>query len=200
MKKLGLMLAAATLAASASAQTVTGSKTFDNMYVGVNGGVMTFTKGHKWLSDLNANAGLRIGRNFTPVFGLAVESNAYFAVKPNRQENTFVKFINTSLLGTTNLSNWFGGYTGTPRGFELVAVYGLGWAHTFNNKNVKPTNFATSKLGLDFAFNFGSDKQWQFYVEPSITYALNGFSGREDVRFDSRRSFVQLNGGLIYKF
>ena len=44
MKKLGLMLAAATLAASASAQTVTGSKTFDNMYVGVNGGVMTLTK------------------------------------------------------------------------------------------------------------------------------------------------------------
>ncbi len=200
MKKLGLMLAAATLAASASAQTVTGSKTFDNMYVGVNGGVMTLTKGHKWLSDLNANAGLRIGRNFTPVFGLAVESNAYFAEKPNRAENTFVKFINTSLLGTTNLSNWFGGYKGTPRGFELVAVYGLGWAHTFNNKNVKPTNFATSKLGLDFAFNFGSDKQWQFYVEPSITYALNGKSGREDVRFDSRRSFVQLNGGLIYKF
>lgn len=194
------MLAAATLAASASAQTVTGSKTFDNMYVGVNGGVMTDTKGHKWLSDLNANAGLRIGRNFTPVFGLAVESNAYFAVKPNRAENTFVKFINTSLLGTTNLSNWFGGYTGTPRGFELVAVYGLGWAHTFNNKNVKPENYATSKLGLDFAFNFGSDKQWQFYVEPSITYALNGKSGREDVRFDVRRSFVQLNGGLIYKF
>ena len=200
MKKLGLMLAAATLAASASAQTVTGSKTFDNMYVGVNGGVMTFTKGHKWLSDLNANAGLRIGRNFTPVFGLAVESNAYFAVKPNSSENTFVKFINTSLLCTTNISNWFCGYKGTPRAFELVAVYGLGWAHTFNNQEEKPTNFATSKLGLDFAFNFGSDKQWQFYVEPSITYALNGFSGREDVRFDSRRSFVQLNGGLIYKF
>lgn len=200
MKKLGLMLAAATFAASASAQTVTGSKTFDNMYVGVNGGVMTDTKGHKWLSDLNANAGLRIGRNFTPVFGLAVESNAYFAEKPNRAENTFVKFINTSLLGTTNLSNWFGGYKGTPRGFELVAVYGLGWAHTFNNKNEKPKNYATSKLGLDFAFNFGSDKQWQFYVEPSITYALNGKSGREDVRFDVRRSFVQLNGGLIYKF
>ena len=170
------------------------------MYVGVNGGVMTYTKGHKWLSDLNANAGLRIGRNFTPVFGLAVESNAYFAQKPDRRDNTFVKFINTSLLGTTNLSNWFGGYNGTPRGFELVAVYGLGWAHTFNNRNEKPTNYATSKLGLDFAFNFGSDKQWQFYVEPSITYALNGFSGREDVRFDVRRSFVQLNGGLIYKF
>ncbi|MGP1590625.1 MAG: OmpA family protein [Prevotella sp.] len=200
MKKLGLMLAAATFAASASAQTVTGSKTFDNMYVGVNGGVMTDTKGHKWLSDLNANAGLRIGRNFTPVFGLAVESNAYFAEKPNRAENTFVKFINTSLLGTTNLSNWFGGYKGTPRCFELVAVYGLGWAHTFNNQKEKPKNYATSKLGLDFAFNFGSDKQWQFYVEPSITYALNGESGREDVRFGSHRSFVQLNGGLIYKF
>ena len=72
------MLAAATMAVSASAQNLERSKTFDNMYVGVNGGVMTFSTGHKWKDDLNANAGLRIGRWFTPVFGLAVESNAYF--------------------------------------------------------------------------------------------------------------------------
>ena len=39
MKKLGLLFAAAALAASASAQTVTESKTFDNWYIGINGGV-----------------------------------------------------------------------------------------------------------------------------------------------------------------
>lgn len=74
MKKIGLFLAATMMAVTASAQNVERSKTFDNMYVGVNGGVMTFTTGHKWMSDLNANAGLRIGRWFTPVFGVAAES------------------------------------------------------------------------------------------------------------------------------
>ena len=82
MKKLGLLFAASIFAASASAQTVAESKTFDNIYIGINGGVATKTTGHKWLSDLNPNAGLRIGRYFTPVFGLAIEGNAYFSNKP----------------------------------------------------------------------------------------------------------------------
>lgn len=199
MKKLGLLLAAATMAVSVSAQTVAESKTFDNIYVGINGGVATKTTGHKWLSDLNPNAGLRIGRYFTPVFGLAIESNAYFSNKPYKSLGTAVRFINTSLLGTINLSNWFGGYKGTPRAFEVSAVYGLGWAHTFNNKGYKNSNIATSKAGLDFAFNFGSDKQWQVYVEPSITYALNG-DGYEGMEYNINKSMVQLNAGIVYKF
>ena len=123
MKKIGLFLAATMMAVTASAQNVERSKTFDNMYVGVNGGVMTFTTGHKWMSDLNANAGLRIGRWFTPVFGVAGESNEYFADKPIRDNNVVVKLLNTSLLGTTNFSNWFGGYTGNPRAFEVIGVW-----------------------------------------------------------------------------
>ena len=199
MKKLGLLLAAATMAVSVSAQTVAESKTFDNIYVGINGGVATKTTGHKWLSDLNPNAGLRIGRYFTPVFGLAIESNAYFSNKPYESFGTAVRFINTSLLGTINLSNWFGGYKGTPRNFEVSAIYGIGWGHTFNNKGFKNLNVATSKAGLDFAFNFGSDKQWQVYVEPSITYALNG-DGYEGMEYNINKSMVQLNAGIVYKF
>ncbi|MBF1393757.1 MAG: OmpA family protein, partial [Prevotella histicola] len=112
MKKLVLMLAAASMAASVSAQTVAESKTFDNIYVGINGGVATKTTGHKWLSDLDPNAGLRIGRYFTPVFGLAIEGNAYFSNKPWGSTGTVVRATNASLLGTVNLSNWFGGYKG----------------------------------------------------------------------------------------
>ena len=200
MKKLGLMLAAATMAVSASAQNLERSKTFDNMYVGVNGGVMTFSTGHKWKDDLNANAGLRVGRWFTPVFGFAVESNAYFTEKPLKGNNVAVKLLNTSLLGTTNFSNWFAGYKGEPRVFEVIGVYGLGWLHTFNSFNAIPDNAATAKLGLDLAFNLGAKKQWQLYVEPSITYALNDFDGMEPMRMDVRRSFVQLNAGVVYKF
>ena len=235
MKKLVLMLAAASMAASVSAQTVSESKTFDNIYVGLNGGVATKTTGHKWLSDLDPNAGVRVGRYFTPVFGLAVEGNAYFSNKPWGSTGTVVRATNVSLLGTVNLSNWFGGYQGEPRTFEVSALYGLGWGHVFtNNKEVKnltseQRNRMTSKAALDFAFNFGSEKQFQFYVEPSINFAflgqarkyqvvptgnpLNPVGVAEHVTYDYKatsqagqpayninNSFVQLNAGIVYKF
>ena len=229
MKKLVLMLAAASMAASVSAQTVAESKTFDNIYVGINGGVATKTTGHKWLSDLDPNAGIRIGRYFTPVFGLAIEGNAYFSNKPWGSTGTVVRATNASLLGTVNLSNWFGGYKGEPRTFEVSALYGLGWMHVFtNDKAVKAAtenqrNRMTSKAALDFAFNFGSAKQFQFYVEPSINFAFLGKSHSKNVNgtaitdnvyaygykataqdgqpaYNINNSFVQLNAGFIYKF
>lgn len=46
MKRFGLLAAIIAMAMSVSAQTVTESKTFDNFYIGVNGGVATATKGH----------------------------------------------------------------------------------------------------------------------------------------------------------
>ena len=159
MKKIIMMFAAAAMAVSVSAQTVTGSKTFDNFYIGINGGVSTVTTGYSWMNNLNPNAGLRIGRNFTPVFGLAVESNAYFSNKPTVSNGTVVRFLNTSLLGTVNLSNWFGGYKGQPRCFEIIGLYGLGWGRTFNNHGANNLNTMISKAAVDFAFNFGSNKQ-----------------------------------------
>ena len=233
MKKLVLMLAAASMAASVSAQTVAESKTFDNIYVGINGGVATKTTGHKWLSDLDPNAGIRIGRYFTPVFGLAVEGNAYFSNKPWTSTGTVVRATNASLLGTVNLSNWFGGYKGEPRTFEVSALYGLGWMHVFTNNKAfeaatsENRNRMTSKAALDFAFNFGSAKQFQFYVEPSINFAFLGKSHSHNVAvtpagvtypetsygygykataqagqpaYNINNSFVQLNAGFIYKF
>ena len=58
MKKITTLFAAAVMAASASAQTVTESKTFDNMYFGINTGVSTATKGHHWLQDFRPNLGV----------------------------------------------------------------------------------------------------------------------------------------------
>ncbi len=199
MKKIIMMFAAAAMAVSVSAQTVTGSKTFDNFYIGINGGVSTVTTGYSWMNNLNPNAGLRIGRNFTPVFGLAVESNAYFSNKPTVSNGTVVRFLNTSLLGTVNLSNWFGGYKGQPRCFEIIGLYGLGWGRTFNNHGANNLNTMISKAAVDFAFNFGSNKQWQFYVEPAIIYTLNG-GGYDGLAYNLNRSIVQLNGGFVYKF
>ena len=218
MKKLVLFIAAIALSASVSAQTVTESKTFDNIYLGVNGGVATKMTGQNgWLGGLNANAGLRIGRYFTPVFGVAVESNVYFANKPFGTSHTVARFMNTSLLGTVNLSNWFGGYKGEPRAFEVSLLGGFGWGHVFGTPysnyrevdyiegegwwtgevigeepvlfgtddpnpvqdRVEPRahkNNLTSKVALDFAFNFGGKKQFQAYIEPAVIWGLNDFT------------------------
>ncbi len=214
MKKLFTLVAAAVIAAGASAQTVQESKTFDNIYVGINGGVATKATGHAWLKGLDPNFGVRIGRYFTPVFGLAVESNAYFSNKPWKSNGTAVRALNTSLLGTVNLSNWFGGYKGEPRCFEVSALYGFGWGHTFGTKSngmvgeadpafstskIGKANSLTSKAGLDFAFNLGEKKAWQIYVEPAMIWGLNGF-GYDNVQYNVNRAFAQLNAGVVYKF
>ena len=234
MKKLVLFIAAVALSASVSAQTVTESKTMDNFYIGINGGVATKVTGQNgWLGGLNPNAGLRIGRYFTPVFGLAVESNAYFANKPFATNKTVVRYTNTSLLGTVNLSNLFFKYKGQPRFFEVTLLGGFGWGHMYGHEaiygvdgavieaNNYPTvsgrNDITTKAALDFAFNFGNDKQFQFYLEPAIIYGMNdqvfklgeGYYqkdlhraelGNNDIKFNVNNAFVQLNAGLVYKF
>lgn len=228
MKKIALIFAVAMMAVSAQAQTVTESKTFDNFYVGINGGVATKATGHAWLKGLNPNAGLRIGRWFTPVFGLAVESNAYFSNKPYKSTGTVVRFLNSSLLGTVNFSNWFGGYKGEPRCFEVVGLYGLGWGHLFGTpeshiynpyinsmvyvggRQITHRNNLTSKAAIDLVFNLGEKKAWQFYVEPSITWGLNdevydgGYPmaslGHSTMQYNLNKAYVQLNAGFIYKF
>lgn len=188
------------------------------MYIGVNGGVSTKMTGHSWMKGLNPNAGLRIGKNITPVFGLAIESNAYFSNKPWASTRLAVRAMNTSLLGTLNLSNLFAGYKGDPRTFELGAVYGIGWGHVFmHQEDGRAINRMTSKAGLDFQFNFGSKKQWQFYVEPAVTWVFNGMpgcNGESDYNdygykatssanqgaYNINNAFFQLNAGVVYKF
>jgi outer membrane protein OmpA-like peptidoglycan-associated protein len=214
MKKIVTLCAAALMAASASAQALVESKTFDNIYIGVNGGVGVKTTGSELMDDINPNAGLRIGRYFTPVFGLAVEGNAYFSCNPYPSTGTAVKFVNTSLLGTVNLSNWFGGYPGRPRTFELTALYGLGWGHLFTNhaSGYKRANRMTSKAALDFAFNLGASKAWQIYIEPSMTWAFEGSQtnrlndyhhasvNEDQPAYNINNSMFQLNAGIVYKF
>lgn len=202
MKKLLFMFVAALATASVSAQTVTESKTFDNFYIGVNGGFATKTTGHAWLKDLNPNLGLRIGRNFTPVFGLAAESNVYLSNKPGESIGTFVRSMNTSLLGTVNLSNWFGGYPGEPRSFEVSVLGGLGWGHVFGHPSeVYNDDALTSKAAIDFTFNLGKAKAWQFYIEPAMIWTLGGYNGgTHAIKYNVNNSGFQLNVGFNYKF
>ena len=84
MKKLFVLFAAAMLTASASAQgtAVTSSKFGDNWYAGINAGIATYPKekfgDDGFFKSLAPEFGVRIGKNLTTVFGLALDANMYF--------------------------------------------------------------------------------------------------------------------------
>ena len=65
-------------------------------------------------------------------------------------------------------------------------------------------NALTSKVALDFAFNLGADKAWQFYVEPNIVYALdgwaNGVNANHGMKYNFNDAVLGINLGLNYKF
>ena len=213
MKKLFLALAAAVLTVSVSAQekeVVTAHKTFDNWYLGINAGAATPMQ--EWgdagfMKGMAPSVGLRLGKNFTTSFGLAVDGNAYFESNDKSLMNarTFIDAINVDALGTLNLSNFFGGYLGKPRRVELIALGGFGWTHQFG---LSRANGFNSKVALDLAFNLGANRAVQFYLEPALVFGLwdngrmaNALSRHgSNFKFDSRSGLFQLNLGLNFKF
>ena len=228
MKKIAMFIAAAAIAVSASAQprtTITANKAGDNIYVGINGGVITGLKNNfknygltdkkNSFSVFSPEFGVRVGKNFTTVFGLALDANLYFnAVKkssPFRFSKTFVQGLDVDLLGTANLMNLFAGYKGQPRKFEIIALGGFGWTHAFNIYNVKKVNAINSKVALDFALNLGEKKAWQVYIEPALVYQLQGWGQADifgvnipfdggDFKYDVRKAGFSLKAGVNYKF
>ena len=215
MKKLFLMLAAGFMAVSVNAQntTITANKGGDNWYMGINAGISTNTTKY-WNPDggffkgIAPAFGVRVGKNLSTVFGLALDADVHFKGNDKwfpalSSSKTFINDLNLNLMGTFNLSNLFGGYQGEPRAFELIALYGFGWTHEFNH--VDKVNFLNSKVALDLAFNFGSDKQWQFYIEPALNYFLLGWPGISEIagggmKYNLDNSLFELKAGFNYKF
>ena len=210
MKKIAMFIAAAAIAVSASAQrtTITANKAGDNIYVGVNAGAIT---GLKNANPNNKNAfsaftpefGVRVGKNFTTVFGVAVDANVYFNARkktsPFYASKTFVQGLDVDLLGTANLMNLFAGYQGQPRFFEIIALGGFGWTHAFGTG--AKANAINSKAALDFALNLGADKQWQVFVEPGIEYLIQGYGmPGDDFKYDINNAGFSLKAGVNYKF
>ena len=215
-----MFIAAAAIAVSASAQrtTVTANKAGDNIYVGVNAGAITGLKNSNAKTDANDNVqkyafktftpefGVRVGKNFTTVFGLAIDANMYFKARKSNNlyasSKTFVQGLDVDLLGTANLMNLFAGYKGEPRFFEIIALGGFGWTHAFG---LEKANAINSKVALDFALNLGEKKAWQVYVEPGIEYLVQSWGDTKGMankkfKYDLRNAGFSLKAGVNYKF
>jgi hypothetical protein len=193
MKKLFLMLALMSAVMSANAQIATeNSNALDNISVGVTAGVSTPLDFNS-IFPLNTNVGLKIQKDFTPVFGLQAEGIAVLNDNHFSDIKTAVKATNVGLNGVLNLSNIFKGYKGTPRTFEVSTVTGLGWLHTWNTSD----NFLTAKTGLDLALNLGKTKATSIVITPAVYWNLNKIG---DIHFNKHNAQLAVNVSLIHHF
>ena len=214
MKKLLLAIAlfAAGINGANAQEGLQKAKFLDNWYLGVKGGAttpMTFNS----VFPLNPTAGIKLGKNFSPVFGANLEGLVGFGDngfcvdtqhKTFLNAKTFAKIMNIGINGTINLTNLFLGYN-ENKTFELIAETGIGYSYLYGDKilrmtpNVGDDDELTAKTSLDFAWNLGAKKAWQLYVEPAVYWNLT--NGPIDaIHFDRRAAQVGLFLGLNYKF
>lgn len=193
MKKILLMLALFSAVATTNAQIATeNSNAFDNVGAGITAGVSTPLDFNS-VFPLNTNVGLKITKDITPVIGFQIEGLAVLNDNHFSDLKTAVKATNVGLNGALNLSNFFWGYKGTPRVFEVSTVAGLGWLHTWNTSE----NSLTAKTGLDFAFNLGKKKAHSLVLTPAVYWNLHKIDA---IQFNKKGAQLALNLSYIYHF
>lgn len=193
MKKIIFVLTLMLCSIAGKAQIATqNSNALDNIYVGVTGGVSTPLDFNS-IFPFNTNAGVVIGKDFTPFFGLNVEGLAFLNDNHFSDAKTAVKATNLSLNGVVNLNNVFFGYKGTPRVFEVSTVTGFGWLHEWQNT----ANYLTAKTGLNFAFNLGKKKAHSIIITPAVYWNLNKY---DNIKFNKNGSQLALSLTYVYHF
>ena len=194
MKKfIFVMLALFSAVVSANAQIATeNSNALDNIGVGVTVGASTPLDFNS-VFPVNPNVGLKVTKDFTPIFGVQVEALAVLNDNHFNDVKTLVKATNLGFNGAINLSNAFGGYKGTPRTFEVSAVTGLGWLRAWEIKD----NSLTAKTGLDLALNLGKNKAHSFVLTPAVYWNLHKIDA---IQFTKNGAQLAVNLSYIYHF
>ena len=202
MKKfiLSLMVMLTVMLSSANAQIAYQKADFlDNVYVGLNGGVSSPLDFNS-VTPFNAQAGVKVGKNWSPVFGTNIEGTAVFGDNHFADSHTFVKATYVGLNGTLNLTNLFLNYN-PDKVFETSLEAGLGWIHNYHTAT--PTNidghanYLGAKTGVILAWNIGNNKAWQLYAEPSVYWNL---SKTDKIQFNKHNAQLAVSVGVVYKF
>ena len=202
MKKfiLSLMVMLTVMLPSANAQIAYQKADFlDNVYVGLNGGVSSPLDFNS-VTTFNAQAGVKVGKNWSPVFGTNIEGTAVFGDNHFADSHTFVKATYVGLNGTLNLTNLFLNYN-PDKVFETSLEAGIGWIHNYHTST--PTNidghanYLGAKTGVILAWNIGNNKAWQLYAEPSVYWNL---SKTDKIQFNKHNAQLAVSVGVVYKF
>lgn len=214
MKK-AIILAAVALGVmtAQAAETVQGSKFFDNWSITLKGGAVSPFQGYAFWPASRGIAGVELRKEVTPAFGIGFEGE--WTV--NTSSWTGYKSLNVfdhqyvGAFGAINFMNWWGGYTGTPRTFELELVAGAGWLHSYYPHDQYPADMDindgdswATKVGLNFNFNLGAAKAWTLSIKPAYLWNMNANPRKTTLGYssvyDSNYGYLELEAGLTYHF
>ena len=204
MKKTLLSAAAIALfgAAVANAQAIEQPGLFDNVSIGLDGGVTTPVNNGPFFGSMRGAAGIHIAKQITPVFGLGVEG--IFGVNTSswngfRHSSTAFDNSYVGVYATADLFNLFGGYQCYKRPFSIDALIGTGWGHDYVNKaNGSDINYLGVKTGLNFNFNVSDHVT--LALKPSITWNMGGGYRSGDLKFNVNNAVFDLLASVSYTF
>jgi len=173
-----------------------GTKLKDNWSIELKTGMVTPLTHSSFFKDARFTFGLGVTKQLTPIFGMEFQGMGYVNTT---QSKTAIDVSDVSLLNKFNLMNLFGGYTGTPRLFEMEAVAGIGWMHYYMNGPGDDNSWST-RFGLNFNFNFGESKAWTLGIKPAIVYDMEGDFNAAKSRFNANNAAFELTAGVAYHF
>ena len=188
MKKILSIVALAAISMGVGAQNLYEENLCrDNWSIGLDGGINTNL--HRW-DNGGGVLGLHIGKGITPVLSLEFSSQFGFSDMGWDGDadswslvgnDNHVSSVNVMGGAKVNLMNWWGGYNGQPRLFEIQARGGVGY---LRYTDVKPHNSAVGKVGLDFDFNLGEKRAWTVSLRPAILWDVTKYANFEGVLDD----------------
>ena len=200
MRKSIILSAFVITAFAVNAQTdqkaLQGTKLKDNWSIELKTGMVTPLTHSSFFKDARFTFGLGVTKQLTPIFGMEFQGMGYVNTT---QSKTAIDVSDVSLLNKFNLMNLFGGYTGTPRLFEMEAVAGIGWMHYYMNGPGDDNSWST-RFGLNFNFNFGEIKAWTLGIKPAIVYDMEGDFNAAKSRFNANNAAFELTAGVAYHF
>lgn len=178
---------------------------FDNTSVTVQGGItspMTFDH----VTPFNPVAGVKLSKEFNPVFGMNVEGDVLFGKNDYSHSSTFVKSQYVGFNGTVNLTNLFLGYN-PAKTFVASVEAGAGWIHRYDNGNgyvnalnEHNSNHLGAKTGLVFGWNLGNAKQLQVFANPTVFWNLTDNGDGHNIQFNKDHAQLAVLAGITYKF
>ena len=193
---------AAVSALSANAQAIQSSSFFDNMKVGVDGGVTTPLKNNPFFGSMRGAAGLSVTKYVTPTFGVGAES--LFGVNTSSWKgmtHSKTAFDNSYVgaFGVVDLFNLFGGYNCSVRPFTIEAQAGAGWGHNYySQKDLEDANYFATKAGLNFNFNVSD--HFTIALKPSVIWNMTNSKDNTYASYNANRATFQMTAGVAYTF
>lgn len=160
---------------AANAQLLEQPKFFDNVSIGLEGGVTTPLNHGAFFGDMRGLVGLHIQKMITPVYGAGVEglwSINTSSWQNMTHSNTMFDASYVGAYGLVNLNSLFGGWGNeVNRVFDIDVKAGAGWGHYYQSSPIEDYNYFATKVGLNF--NFRPSEKVTITLAPSVLWDMS---------------------------